>query len=47
MSKILGEIDEMVGNLSPAQNPAWNNRPSNEEIITCARACTFDFKESV
>ena len=39
MSKILGEIDEMVGNLSPAQNPAWNNRPSDEEIITLLRKC--------
>lgn len=39
MSKILGEIDEMVGNLSPAQNPVWNNRPSDEEIITLLRKC--------
>ena len=23
------------------------NPEGNEEIITCARACTFDFKESV
>ena len=39
MSKILGEIDEMVGNLSPAQNPVWDNRPSDEEIITLLRKC--------
>jgi hypothetical protein len=38
-NRILGEIDEMVGNLSPAQNPVWNNRPSDEEIISLLRKC--------